>query len=114
MENFMKIQTITFTIIASGFACFAVVSKTHVLTPLADGCYPGYTTAEGCNALKPLTSGLANTGVGWYSLFADSTGAFNTGVDGCEPGCDCERAGCPDPESERAVTIEYSRTANAP
>src|SRR5207248_2225420 len=47
-----------------------------------DGCYPGFTTAEGCNALKNLTTGAGNTGVGWYSLFVDTTGSFNTGLGG--------------------------------
>jgi hypothetical protein len=45
-----------------------------------DGCYPGFTTAEGCNALHNLTSGAGNTGVGWYSLFGTSTGNFSTGI----------------------------------
>src|SRR6266496_1908367 len=30
-----------------------------------DGCYPAFTTAEGCNALSLLGSGIGNTGVGW-------------------------------------------------
>ena len=47
---------------------------------LPDGCYPNFTTAEGCNALQNLTTGAANSGVGWYSLFGTSTGNFNTGV----------------------------------
>ena len=51
-------------------------------SPTPDGCYPGFTTAEGCNALKNLTSGAGNTGAGWYSLFEDTTGSFNTGFGG--------------------------------
>ena len=35
---------------------------------------------EGCNALKSLTTGAANTGVGWYSLFSNTTGNFNMEV----------------------------------
>ncbi|MGC2628024.1 MAG: hypothetical protein WA269_14425 [Candidatus Udaeobacter sp.] len=35
---------------------------------------------KGCNALKSLTTGAANTGVGWYSLFSNTTGNFNMGV----------------------------------
>jgi len=38
------------------------------------------TTAEGCNALNSLTTGAANTGVGWFSLFSTTTGIGNTGV----------------------------------
>jgi hypothetical protein len=48
--------------------------------PPPDGCYPGFTTAEGCNALNSLTSGAGNTGVGWRSLFSNITSNFNTGV----------------------------------
>jgi hypothetical protein len=50
------------------------------VVPAPDGCYPGFTTAEGCNALALLTTGAGNRGVGWYSLFFGSTNNFNTGV----------------------------------
>jgi hypothetical protein len=45
-----------------------------------DGCYPAFTTAEGCNALHQLFGGLGNTGVGWYSNFLAGDASFNTGV----------------------------------
>ena len=48
--------------------------------PSPDGCYPGFTTAEGCNALNSLSTGAGNTGLGWYSLFFDTAGNYNTGV----------------------------------
>ncbi len=48
--------------------------------PPPDGCYPGFTTAEGCNALQNLAGGAGNTGLGWYSLFFDTDGSYNTGV----------------------------------
>jgi plastocyanin len=51
-------------------------------TPTPDGCYPGFTTAEGCDALRSLTNGAGNTGLGWRSLFLNTTGSFNTGVGG--------------------------------
>ncbi len=75
----MKNQ-ITLTSIILALSCFALVPKTQALTPPPDGCYPGFTTAEGCNALSHLTSGAANTGLGWYALFGTSTGNYNTGV----------------------------------
>ena len=62
------------------FGCLAFLSQMKAVTPAPDGCYPGFTTAEGCDALKTLTSGAGNTGVGWRSLFFNSTGSFNTGV----------------------------------
>src|SRR5437016_11224493 len=47
-----------------------------------DGCYPGFTSAEGCKALFHLTTGAGNTAFGWYSLFEDATGSYNTGLGG--------------------------------
>jgi hypothetical protein len=55
-------------------------AKTQAVSPAPDGCYPGFTTAEGCNALLHLTSGAGNTGVGWYSLFSAGAHNYNTGV----------------------------------
>src|SRR6266513_4940971 len=60
--------------------CVALLPEAQAISPAPDGCYPNFTTAEGCNALKFLTSGAGNTGVGWYSLNVDTTGNFNTGV----------------------------------
>jgi trimeric autotransporter adhesin len=62
------------------FACFALSPISQAVVPAPDGCYPEYTTAEGCNALAHLTTGAGNTGVGWYSLFFGSTNSYNTGV----------------------------------
>ena len=76
----MKNQYITLTSIILALSCFAFLPKTQALTPTPDGCYPGFTTAEGCNALSHLTSGVGNTGLGWYALFGTSTGSYNTGV----------------------------------
>ncbi len=62
-------------------ACFAFLPGAQGNSVHApDGCYPNFTTAEGCNALNFLTTGAGNTGLGWYALFSDSTGSFNTGV----------------------------------
>jgi len=62
-------------------ACFAVLPGVHgQLSPPPDGCYPNFTTAEGCDALSSLITGAGNTALGWRSLFLDSTGGFNTGV----------------------------------
>jgi hypothetical protein len=72
-----------FTTLLSVLACFASLPHLQAapqVAPAPDGCYPGFTTAEGCNALAFLTTGAGNTGVGWYSLFADTANNFNTGV----------------------------------
>jgi hypothetical protein len=72
-------------LILLAFICLAAAAptpKAFGILPTPDGCYPNYTTAEGCNALNFLTTGAGNTGVGWYSLYVNSTGSFNTGVGG--------------------------------
>ena len=76
----MKNQYITLTSIILALGCFGLLPKTHAVSPTPDGCYPGFTTAEGCQALSHLTTGAANTGLGWYALFGTSTGNYNTGV----------------------------------
>jgi hypothetical protein len=63
-------------------ACFALLQGAQGISPAPDGCYPNFTTAEGCNALNSLTTGSGNAGLGWHALFSDSTGSFNTGVGG--------------------------------
>jgi len=76
----MKKQKITFTTILITLGCLALLTQMQAVTPPPDGCYPGFTTAEGCDALKALTSGAANTGLGWRALFSNSSGNFNTAV----------------------------------
>jgi hypothetical protein len=59
--------------IVSASSAFGVV-------PPPDGGYPNFTTAEGQNALKSLTTGAGNTALGWSSLFSVATASFNTAV----------------------------------
>ena len=61
-------------------AALVLLSESQAVSPPPDGCYPNFTTAEGCNALKSLTAGAGNTGVGSYSLFLNTSGSGNTGV----------------------------------
>ena len=67
-------------LITFAFVCFGVVQNTHAISPAADGYYPNFTTAEGCLALQNLTTGAANTGLGWRALFSVGDASFNTGV----------------------------------
>jgi hypothetical protein len=60
------------------FACVALSPIAQAVSPPPDGGYPGFTTAEGTNALQSLTTGSANTAVGWRSLFSNAAGSFNT------------------------------------
>jgi hypothetical protein len=72
-------KTVPLIIITLGL-CMTLLPDAQAVTPPPDGGYPNFTTAEGTNALKNLTTGLGNTGVGWYSLFADTAGSYNTAV----------------------------------
>jgi trimeric autotransporter adhesin len=76
----MKNANTTFTAILIALACFALLPLAQAVVPPPDGGYPNFTTAEGTNALKNLTSGAGNTGIGWFSLFSDTTASFNTAV----------------------------------
>jgi Chaperone of endosialidase len=74
----MKLQNLIH--ILMGIVCIGLLPKAQAVVPPPDGGYPGFTTAEGQNALQNLTTGAANTAVGWRSLFSVTTGSFNTGV----------------------------------
>jgi uncharacterized coiled-coil protein SlyX len=52
----------------------------QAVAPAPDGGYPGFNTAAGQNALFSLTTGIGNTGVGWFSLKSNTEGNFNTAV----------------------------------
>ena len=79
----MKTRFKISTKILSVLACFVGLPEIKAapqVAPPPDGCYPGFTTAEGCLALQNLTTGTGNTGVGWRSLFLVGDASFNTGV----------------------------------
>ena len=76
----MKNQTPISHIIVPFLAWLALLPTVQAVSPAPDGCYPNFTTAEGCDALSLLTTGAGNTGLGWRSLFFDTFGSFNTGV----------------------------------
>jgi hypothetical protein len=72
-----------FLLIPLILVCFAFAPQTRAavdVVPPPDGCYPGFTTAEGCQALKNLSGGTANTGLGWRALFSVGDASFNVGV----------------------------------
>ena len=65
----MKLQNVIHIVI--GLVCVGLLPGAQAVVPPPDGGYPNFTTAEGQNALKSLTTGAANTAVGWYSLFTE-------------------------------------------
>ena len=79
MNSLIQLKTITSPLLITlTLLCFGLFPKAQAVVPPPDGGYPNFTTAEGQNALKNLTTGSANTAVGWFSLFSDTTGSFNT------------------------------------
>jgi len=83
MKNRSKISV---TILAV-LACFALLPAARAVSPEPDGCYPNFTTAEGCNALKFLDTGIGNTGIGWDALLStdDSSSIRQLGPEHCSP-----------------------------
>jgi len=59
---------------------FAFLPQMQAVVPPPDGCYPGFTTAEGCRALESLGAGTGNTGLGFWSLILNINGNNNTAV----------------------------------
>ena len=79
MKNRFKISTTILSVLAC-FVGLPEIKAAPQVAPPPDGCYPGFTTAEGCLALQNLTTGTGNTGVGWRSLFLVGGASFNTGL----------------------------------
>jgi hypothetical protein len=74
-----------FLLIPLILVCFAFSPQMQAQLPPEipgnpDGCYPAFTTAEGCNALHQLFGGVGNTAIGWYSNFLAGDASFNTSV----------------------------------
>jgi hypothetical protein len=81
----MKTRLKIFTTILSVLACCAFLPTMQAQLPLEipgnpDGCYPNFTTAEGCNALHQLFGGIGNTAIGWYPNFLAGDASFNTAL----------------------------------
>src|SRR5215468_8708909 len=76
----MKSHTIVFTIILFAVACVGLFPQVHAVSPPPDGCYPNFTTAGGCNALRALTTGVGNTGLGSFALYQNTDAGSNTAV----------------------------------
>jgi len=80
MKN-TRLKTLTTALFGVAFVgLLPQIQAAPEIVPQPDGCYPGFTTAEGCQALQNLTTGSANTGVGWRALFSAGASSFNTGV----------------------------------
>ena len=79
MNPLIQLKTITSPLVITlTLLCFGLFPKAQAVVPPPDGGYPGFNTAEGQNALFSLTTGAANTAVGWFSLWGNAEGSFNT------------------------------------
>jgi hypothetical protein len=79
----MKSRNTILVTILSVLACFAFLPKTQAVEPATPdpGSVGGsFNTADGTNALSHVTTGAANAAFGWFSLFSNTDGTFNTGV----------------------------------
>jgi|SRR6266550_6761371 len=74
----MKTSVRSFVTVTLMLLGLVLLPKARAVVPPPDGGYPNFNTAEGQKALQNLTTGAANTAVGWFSLFSDAAGSFNT------------------------------------
>jgi hypothetical protein len=80
MNPLIKLKTTPPLLITLTLLCFGLLPRAQAVVPLPDGGYANFTTAEGTFALLYLTTGAANTGVGWRALFSAGGANANTGV----------------------------------
>ena len=88
MKTITKIIYLAFATLAlvcfglSPIASAATTEAIPEITPTPDGCYPGFNTAEGCQALLNINtaSGQGNTGLGFAALKFLTSGDSNTAV----------------------------------
>jgi len=78
MNPLIQLKTTPPLLVTLALLCFGVLSGAQAVVPPPDGGYPNFTTAEGTKALQNLTTGSANTAVGWFSLWSNAAGNSNT------------------------------------
>ena len=78
MNHPIRLKTTLPLLITLTLLCIGLLPRAQAVVPTPDGGYPNFTTAEGTKALQSLTTGSANTAVGWFSLFSNAAGSFNT------------------------------------
>ncbi|HZR04231.1 MAG TPA: tail fiber domain-containing protein [Candidatus Udaeobacter sp.] len=67
-------------VIATLLFLIGVFPNAEAVSPPPDGGYAGFNTAEGEKALFSLTTGVGNAAIGWFSLFSNRDGSFNTAL----------------------------------
>ena len=78
LKNYLKRVMPSLSSVVFVLVWFAIAPLVRAVVPAPDGGYPGFNTAEGQNALFNLTTGVGNTAVGWFSLWSNTDGSYNT------------------------------------
>ena len=78
VKNYLKRVMPSLSSVVFVLVCFAIAPLVRAVVLAPDGGYPGFNTAEGQNALFNLTTGVGNTAVGWFSLWGNAEGSYNT------------------------------------
>ena len=78
LKNYLKRVMPSLSSVVFVLVWFAIAPVVRAVVPAPDGGYPGFNTAEGVNALFNLTTGVGNTAVGWFSLWGNADGTYNT------------------------------------
>ena len=80
----MKNRNLIFAAILSALVCFPLLLKAQAGNERAlaapDTALPGFNTADGTTLFLASAAGIANAAFGWYALFADTDGSYNTAV----------------------------------
>jgi len=79
MYSLIRLKTLASCVLL-GLAFLPRAQAAPDIVPAPDGCYPNFTTAEGCQALRFLTGGTANTALGWRALYSAGDSSFGVAV----------------------------------
>jgi hypothetical protein len=71
-------QTALIFLVLFGVACFSRGPQARATC--VDACLPGFNTVQGDDGFSLLTTGEANTALGWRALFSVGASSFNTAV----------------------------------
>ena len=79
LKNYLKRVMPSLSSVVFVLAWVAIAPLVRAVVPAPDGGYPGFNTRKD-RTLFSLTTGVGNTAIGWFSLWSDSDGSYNTAV----------------------------------
>src|SRR4029077_605411 len=80
LKNHLKSVMPSLSSVVFVLVWFAIAPLVRAVVPAPDGGYLGFNTAKDRTPLFNLTTGVGNSGVGWFSLWSDTDGSYNTAV----------------------------------